>query len=172
MSNAVCQKYQDVLLHPVTFCTIQASLLFWLFWPTILCTVKDTSHRLSHERAQMSLVAGVLISEITCSMSKFYAYCIWQYILCKGSWYVLKVKRKSMQYGTQPLTLPPRPPPSLLLLPLRHIVFCALHKSKCWFWYSSSQYAPVLNRDLMLPIALVVPVCLSLFCHGYPANAG
>lgn len=29
MSNAVYQKHQDVLLHPVTFCSTPASLLFW-----------------------------------------------------------------------------------------------------------------------------------------------
>ncbi len=27
MANAVCQKYQDVQLHLVTFCTMQASML-------------------------------------------------------------------------------------------------------------------------------------------------
>lgn len=31
--NAVCQKYQDVLLHPVTFCSLQTSVNFWLFLP-------------------------------------------------------------------------------------------------------------------------------------------
>ncbi len=39
MSNAVCQKYQDVLL-PVRFCSIQTSMLFWLFLPTILCATE------------------------------------------------------------------------------------------------------------------------------------
>ena len=37
ISNAVCHKYQDVLLHPVAFCSMQGSMLFLLFWPTILC---------------------------------------------------------------------------------------------------------------------------------------
>lgn len=32
MSTVVCQKYQDVLLHPVIFCSMWASMLFWLFW--------------------------------------------------------------------------------------------------------------------------------------------
>ena len=51
---------------------------------------------------QMTLVAGVLISEITCSMSQSYAYRMQQYVLCKGYKCVLKVKRKSMRFGTQP----------------------------------------------------------------------
>ena len=27
--------WKDVLLHPVAFCNMQKSMLFWLFWPTI-----------------------------------------------------------------------------------------------------------------------------------------
>ena len=30
-------------------CCMQANVLFWLFWPTILCTAQDMSHRLSHQ---------------------------------------------------------------------------------------------------------------------------
>ncbi len=41
--NAVCQKYQDVLQHPVRFCSMQASRLFWPFWPTILCVAENMS---------------------------------------------------------------------------------------------------------------------------------
>lgn len=44
----VCSNtYQDVLLQTVSYCSMQTSLLFWLFWPTVLCAVKDTSHQLS-----------------------------------------------------------------------------------------------------------------------------
>ena len=28
MANAMCQHYQDVLMHPVTFCNMQPSMLF------------------------------------------------------------------------------------------------------------------------------------------------
>lgn len=32
LSNAVQQKHQDALLHVVALCSMQASMLFWLFW--------------------------------------------------------------------------------------------------------------------------------------------
>ncbi len=44
MWDAVCQKNQDTLRHPVRFCSMQASILFWPFWPTILCTAENMSH--------------------------------------------------------------------------------------------------------------------------------
>lgn len=47
MSDAVCQKYQDVLLHPVIFRSMHVSMLLWPFWPTVLCTAEVTSHWLS-----------------------------------------------------------------------------------------------------------------------------
>lgn len=34
--NEVCQKYQDVLLHLVVICSMKASMIFWLYCPTIL----------------------------------------------------------------------------------------------------------------------------------------
>ena len=44
-----CQKYQDVLLHLAAVYSMQANTHFWLFWPTILCTVEDKNKA---ERAQ------------------------------------------------------------------------------------------------------------------------
>ncbi len=44
MWNAVCQRYQNVLLHLVGFSSMQASMLFWPFWPTVLCAAENTSH--------------------------------------------------------------------------------------------------------------------------------
>lgn len=38
------QKYQDVLLHLVSFCRVQVSILSWLLWPTILSTEIVTSY--------------------------------------------------------------------------------------------------------------------------------
>lgn len=36
-------KYKDVLKHPVPFCIMQASMLYWLTWTTILCEEEDIS---------------------------------------------------------------------------------------------------------------------------------
>ena len=45
MWNAVCQKYLIVLLDLVAYCSMKASMLFWLFWSIILFTTEDTSHK-------------------------------------------------------------------------------------------------------------------------------
>lgn len=47
MWNAVCQKGQDVPLHLVTFCSLHSfcSVLFWIFWPTLLRPAKHVTVR-------------------------------------------------------------------------------------------------------------------------------
>lgn len=50
--HKVCQKqiysYQDAQLHSVVFYSMQATMFFCQFWPTILCAAAATSRRLSH----------------------------------------------------------------------------------------------------------------------------
>ena len=72
MENAVCQKYQDVVPHPVAFRSTQYASQhgFWLFRPTMRCAAEDVSHRL-----WMGATTGVLVDGITWSMSHLCAYC-------------------------------------------------------------------------------------------------
>lgn len=58
------QTYQDILLHPESFCNMQNML----FWPTILsyCTSKKVKVRL------------LICDKVVC------AHCMKQYVLCKG----------------------------------------------------------------------------------------
>ena len=84
MGNAVCQKYPDVVLHPVVSCSMQASMFLELFCPTVLNAPEDGSLRRSPPKS-MGCTAGVRISEIICRMFQLYAYCVQRYMLCKGS---------------------------------------------------------------------------------------
>lgn len=47
MSYVKCSMpkiYQDVILYPVALCSTQASTLFWLLWPIILCDEDAMRH--------------------------------------------------------------------------------------------------------------------------------
>lgn len=59
MSYVKCSMpkiYQDVILYPVALRSTQASTLFWLFWPIILCD-EDAMHHIHNineaKRAQI-----------------------------------------------------------------------------------------------------------------------
>lgn len=43
-STAECQEYQDVPLHPVTFCSVQSSKAFWMFWALIVQQPRTRTH--------------------------------------------------------------------------------------------------------------------------------
>lgn len=44
MRNTECQKDQNALLNPITFCSVWASIFFWLIWPTTLCAGDDNGY--------------------------------------------------------------------------------------------------------------------------------
>lgn len=81
--HKVCQKqiykYQDAQLHSVVFYSMQATVLFCQFWPTILCAAAATSRRLSHREStdRRQLIDRWRKSkwQLTARGSKFKAQC-------------------------------------------------------------------------------------------------
>ncbi len=61
------------MLHPVGFCSMQASMIFWPFWPTILRAAENTSHtsHVLHELKQSRESANLwqLIDRMTAHLS-------------------------------------------------------------------------------------------------------
>lgn len=61
---------------PGCICSMQASMNFWLFCPTTLCTAEDTSHRLSCRESRQLAVFQ------THSLSLYFKFCITHCIRC------------------------------------------------------------------------------------------
>ena len=54
-----------VLLHPVVFYDMEASMLFCILWPTILCVVEDTAHHMNTNKAERAQALDSLLDRMT-----------------------------------------------------------------------------------------------------------
>ena len=80
------KKHQDVPLNPVAFCSMQASMLFRMFLPTILCAAEDTLYKLTVCHGNLNKADIAQTFERSTAEStfkcKYYVLCIPRILAC------------------------------------------------------------------------------------------